>query len=371
MEDGVIQIQLPEELEKLLGELSAMTLGDIEIGIMPYSGGCSSVFNLFGFSRDPEKLEAAINSLSAGGGTPMTPALYQARHALLTVGAAPAGTIILLCDGQNDCAANPVEAADNIRTSAFPANTGGMAARLLHGLKNFRLFPVLSAQTQEAPSFVPVNMNDPVPPERRNIPISVSTVGFQVSQSEQQVLDEIAEAGGGVSGSAQDIDQLTQAFSSAMQTASRGLAAGGGGGGMVSGFRTANWPLFLVIFLVLATALLVVAILVLRNRRSVTPAPERRVLAYVDVTYQDGGTKSIPITESKATMGRSAGNTIILNDEDISHHHADLYITNEGMYIVDRNSTNGTFVSGKRVTKAWVNPSDIVMLGTTRIQVRT
>ena len=33
-----------------------------------------------------DALTAAINSLGAGGGTPMSPALYQARHALLVDG---------------------------------------------------------------------------------------------------------------------------------------------------------------------------------------------------------------------------------------------------------------------------------------------
>ena len=180
--DGVIHVKLPADLEKILSDLSSMSAGNVEIGIMPYSGGCSSIFSLFPFSQDSNVLTAAINSLGAGGGTPMSPALYQARHAILAYGTGKAGLIILLCDGQNDCSENPVEAADNIRQSTFPANPGGIA-RLIREigreLGRFELFPSLYAQTA-APTFAPIDMKKPIPAGRQKMPITVSTVGFQV-----------------------------------------------------------------------------------------------------------------------------------------------------------------------------------------------
>jgi hypothetical protein len=370
MEDGVIHIKLPEELEKILSELSAMTLGDIEIGIMPYSGSCSSSFSLYGFSRDPEALKAAINGLSAGGGTPMSPALYQARYALCKYGKGQAGTIVLLCDGQNDCSEDPVKAADSIRTRTFSSNPGGIAARILRGLQNFSLFPALYAQSPNALQSIPIDMTQPLPPGRENTPITVSTVGFQVSDREQQVLDEIAQAGGGVSGSAQNMAELTQAFTSAIQSATQGVAVGGGGV-VIKGVGKTNWSLIFVVLLAAASAIMLVAILVVRARGTAAPVSSGGALGFIDVTYSSGGTKSVPIAGEKTSLGRSSRNAVALNDDQVSDRHADLYITREGMYIVDLESSNGTFVNGQKVDKAWVKPGDTITLGNTNIRIRS
>ncbi len=367
IKEGVIQVDLPEELEKVLSTLGAMALGDVEIGIMPYSGSCSSNFSLFGFSRDPEELKTAINSLSAGGGTPMSPALYQARYALAKYGQGQAGTIILLCDGQNSCSENPVEAADQIRKSVYPGNPGGMAA-LLKKLGRFQFVPSLLAQDQ--PHFRPIDMNDPIPANRRNLPITVSTVGFQVSSDQQRVLDEIAQAGGGVSGSAQNMDQLTQAFSSAILSASEGFSSGGGGGYVMPSGK-ANWPLILLVFFILASAVAAGALLILRGRKTVSAAAPAKVLGYADVTYSDGGIKSVPLTKMKITIGRDEAMVLVIHDEQVSSHHADLYITEDGIYVIDSGSSNGTFINGQSVGKAWVKPNDVISLGTTQIHIRT
>lgn len=367
IKDGVIQIDLPEDLEKILGGLSAMALGDIEIGIMPYSGSCSSTFSLFGFSRNPEVLKAAINSLSAGGSTPMTPALYQARYALLKYGKGQAGTIILLCDGQNSCSENPVEAADNIRKSVFSANPGGMATRLLQGLQEFKLFPVLYAQDQTKPQFRKIDLNDPIPPERRNVPVTVSTVGFFVSQKEQQILDDVAAAGGGISGSAQNMEQLTQAFSSAIQSASQSFGASGGGGGIVVGYRRTNWPLIIGVSLLLMSGLLITAILVMRNRGPT--ASGLRALAHLDVTYQDGGTKTFTITK-RTSIGRSSASDLVLHDDEASGQHAEIVISTEGFLLRDLGSSNGTFVNDRQIGELFLAIGDRIRMGSTDLVFR-
>ena len=378
MEDGVIQIDLPDELEKLLGDLSAMTLGDIEIGIMPYSGGCSSVFNLFGFSRDPGELEAAITSLSSGGGTPMSPALYQARHAIATVGKGQAGTIILLCDGQNDCAEDPVKAAENIRTSSYPANPGGLAADVINAVNEFRLVPMVYAQAASQPQFRPIDMTAPIPPERRNIPITVSTVGFQVSDSEQAVLDDIANAGGGVSGSAQDMDQLTQAFSTAIRQATGAVVPMGGGGGYVSGYRETDMTTVLIVVILAACAMMATIILLLRRRRLQTAGGPRvsgtaagPAAGTLDILYSDGGYKSFSLNKQVSRLGRSSSSDLVLHDDEVSGTHAELHVLKEGYFIRDLGSSNGTFVNGQQVTESWVRPGDEIQLGTTKMTLKS
>jgi pSer/pThr/pTyr-binding forkhead associated (FHA) protein len=54
--------------------------------------------------------------------------------------------------------------------------------------------------------------------------------------------------------------------------------------------------------------------------------------------------------EEQFTIGRSADSTLIIRDEVTSTHHARLMLWNDQWMIQDLDSTNGTFVDGKRVT---------------------
>jgi len=54
--------------------------------------------------------------------------------------------------------------------------------------------------------------------------------------------------------------------------------------------------------------------------------------------------------EEQFTIGRSGDSTLIIRDEVTSTHHARLMLWNEQWMIQDLDSTNGTFVDGKRVT---------------------
>ncbi len=375
-------VQLPDDLKKLLDEIASDTVvpnlaaGNVEFGIMPYSGSCGSAFGLFGFTYDAVATKSAIESLSAGGGTPMSPALYQARHAILQYGRGQAGTIILLCDGQNDCSENPVKAAESIFKREFSAAPGSRSGSLWP--TRFLLIPAVHAapffaadQAVSAPTFVPINMSDPIPPGRQNIPITVSTVGFQVTPDQQQTLDAIAQAGGGISGTAQNMAQLTQAFSSAIRQATLvtpGGSGGGGGGGPVlptTGLSTAGMA---AILLLGGCAVLVAAIVVLRKRRTAVPAtPAIKVRASLHVTYADGGTKTFPVTAAHTTIGRGEHNALVLRDPGVSSRHAEIVASAEGFLLRDLGSANGTRVNGAPVTEARLRIGDIVVVGSTRL----
>ena len=372
IKNGILHVKLPDDLEKALNELSNMTGGSVEIGIMPYSGSCGDTFSLFAFSQNSNDLTSAINSLGAGGSTPMSPALYQARHALLAYGHGRSGLIILLCDGQNDCSENPVKAADNIHQSVFPGNPGGVA-RLLRELGRFQLVPSLYAQGQALPGFTPIDMTKPIPPERQKLPITVSTVGFQVSANEQKVLDEVAKAGGGISGSAQNIDQLTSAFTSAIQTATQNLGGfGGGGGGPVLPAEGLS-PAVIAALVILGAAFILVLAIVIVRRRGASPAEPvvrgtgSRIQAGLDVAYADGGIKPFRITSARTTIGRGPDNLLVLRDTQISTHHAEILASPDGFLLRDLESANGTTVNGQPVTEAYLKIGDDIGIGTSHL----
>jgi len=55
------------------------------------------------------------------------------------------------------------------------------------------------------------------------------------------------------------------------------------------------------------------------------------------------------LTEDAITIGRDPSSDIVLNDAEISRHHARLKASPSGYILQDMASTNGTFVDGKRL----------------------
>jgi pSer/pThr/pTyr-binding forkhead associated (FHA) protein len=63
------------------------------------------------------------------------------------------------------------------------------------------------------------------------------------------------------------------------------------------------------------------------------------------------------------SIGRAQDNDLTITNPTISSHHARIYTYLTASYIEDLNSTNGTFVDGKRVTKHILKPGNVIKLG--------
>lgn len=85
------------------------------------------------------------------------------------------------------------------------------------------------------------------------------------------------------------------------------------------------------------------------NQRLV--ATPQEPLAVLEV-LNEGPSKGIryAIRTPVAQIGRGANNDVRLSDESVSEVHAKLQRRDDGWYVVDLNSTNGTYVGGSRVT---------------------
>ena len=72
-----------------------------------------------------------------------------------------------------------------------------------------------------------------------------------------------------------------------------------------------------------------------------------------------------PLTLDTVTVGRDPLSDIVLNDAEISRHHAQLQKTKDGYALKDLGSTNGTFVDGKRLSGETEDlaPGQVVMFG--------
>lgn len=63
------------------------------------------------------------------------------------------------------------------------------------------------------------------------------------------------------------------------------------------------------------------------------------------------------------TIGRGEGNTVILNNPAVSNFHCELVINNGAVVINDKNSSNGVYVNGAKITAKALKKGDIVTLG--------
>ncbi len=64
-------------------------------------------------------------------------------------------------------------------------------------------------------------------------------------------------------------------------------------------------------------------------------------------------------------IGRSQDNDIVIDDPNVSKHHAQLHIDGDRIAINDLNSTNGTSINGVKIQgKRFLEPYDVVQLGT-------
>lgn len=86
-------------------------------------------------------------------------------------------------------------------------------------------------------------------------------------------------------------------------------------------------------------------------------------MSYVILRHQLQPEVFVELTSGEITLGRAANNHISVNDTTVSSHHARIFTYFCVSYIEDLNSTNGTYVNGKRVKKHLLKPGDSVHLG--------
>ncbi|HEY9668796.1 MAG TPA: adenylate/guanylate cyclase domain-containing protein [Coleofasciculaceae cyanobacterium] len=68
------------------------------------------------------------------------------------------------------------------------------------------------------------------------------------------------------------------------------------------------------------------------------------------------------------TIGRELDNTIILIDKSLSRHHAQIVITEEGVFVKDLGSLNKTFVNERQIEQCYLNDGDLVRCGSVIFQ---
>lgn len=93
-------------------------------------------------------------------------------------------------------------------------------------------------------------------------------------------------------------------------------------------------------------------------------APQAKLPAPPAFLLGESG-QAIPLTGETTSIGRAVDNDIVLGASSVSRHHAKIVWDSDRYYLIDRESTNGSFVNGKRVHRQPLSEEDELLLGET------
>jgi hypothetical protein len=79
--------------------------------------------------------------------------------------------------------------------------------------------------------------------------------------------------------------------------------------------------------------------------------------------------KTVAISHEPLVIGRAPECGVVLGDTNVSRRHAQVALHDGAVVVTDLGSTNGTFLNGRRVTRATVRPGDELSIGTSRLRV--
>src|SRR5262245_41834676 len=85
-------------------------------------------------------------------------------------------------------------------------------------------------------------------------------------------------------------------------------------------------------------------------------------MAYLEIS-KDKAVVHSPLGEEPMSIGRQPGDSIVINDPDISRRHCVIERWESGYRIADLDSRNGTVVNGKRVRQMELKDGDLITLG--------
>ena len=86
-------------------------------------------------------------------------------------------------------------------------------------------------------------------------------------------------------------------------------------------------------------------------------------MAKVLLKFKDAVLKEVLLEKEITTIGRKNDNDIVIDNIGVSGFHARIVKEDEYFILEDLNSLNGTFVDGKKISKAVLNNGDVILIG--------
>lgn len=87
--------------------------------------------------------------------------------------------------------------------------------------------------------------------------------------------------------------------------------------------------------------------------------------------FKDAVIKELKLEQETYSVGRKDTNDIVIENLAVSGSHARLFKEGEAYFIEDLNSTNGTFVNGRKIAKQPLKNGDVVLIGSHTIEFMT
>jgi hypothetical protein len=122
-------------------------------------------------------------------------------------------------------------------------------------------------------------------------------------------------------------------------------------------------------YILIGTAILVVMIYFINLQVKKSKKLKTIVHEYAYLTEPDGTKTQHVINKTAIRIGRSSNNDIVLLNDSISSHHAEIHRRRDGtFYIVDLGSTNGVYINSKKITQSEISDGDKLELGEVHLQ---
>jgi len=84
----------------------------------------------------------------------------------------------------------------------------------------------------------------------------------------------------------------------------------------------------------------------------------------LSVQGADGVRRVVPLASERVSIGRSRDNDLFLPDQWLSRAHAEIQVRDDGCYVVDLGSKNGTLLNGARLEREErLQAGDVITLG--------
>ncbi|QED27888.1 FHA domain-containing protein [Microvenator marinus] len=99
--------------------------------------------------------------------------------------------------------------------------------------------------------------------------------------------------------------------------------------------------------------------------------PVNRIRDFMDpnLSSSDAGQMPLPTDKDVITIGRGQDNDIVIDAPQISRHHARLIRAHGELWLEDLDSANGTFVDGKKIKRAKIDPENTVSFGSYAVRL--
>ncbi|GIX04785.1 MAG: hypothetical protein KatS3mg114_0654 [Planctomycetaceae bacterium] len=86
------------------------------------------------------------------------------------------------------------------------------------------------------------------------------------------------------------------------------------------------------------------------------------------VTGPEQGTRFELRSDAPVCLGRAPENPLRLYDQEVSRLHAEIQPSPEGFWLIDRRSSNGTYVNGQRIERHLLHDGDQIVVGRTLLR---